>query len=71
MRTEAAETVEAAGPELVALSHAIHAEPELAFEEHRSVAKIIEILAHAASRSVPASPTCRRRSPRRSAAATW
>ncbi len=30
--------------ELVALSHSIHAEPELAFEEHRSVAKILDTL---------------------------
>ncbi|HEY5852830.1 MAG TPA: M20 family metallopeptidase [Aldersonia sp.] len=45
MRAEVAQTVEAAAPDLVALSHAIHAEPELAFEEHRSVAKIVEILA--------------------------
>ncbi|OZE73940.1 amidohydrolase [Rhodococcus sp. 14-2483-1-1] len=34
----------AATGELVALSHSIHAEPELAFEEHRSVAKILETL---------------------------
>ncbi|OZD08517.1 peptidase M20 [Rhodococcus sp. 06-235-1A] len=34
----------AATGELVALSHSIHAEPELAFEEHRSVAKILDIL---------------------------
>lgn len=30
--------------ELVALSHSIHAEPELAFEERRSVAKILDVL---------------------------
>ncbi|WP_280204586.1 M20 family metallopeptidase [Nocardia farcinica] len=35
----------AAGPRLIALSHAIHAEPELAFAEHRSVAKTLEPLA--------------------------
>ncbi|WP_433599569.1 M20 family metallopeptidase [Nocardia sp. CA-135953] len=35
----------AAAPELVALSHSIHAEPELAFEENRSVAKTIAPLA--------------------------
>ncbi|WP_433624341.1 M20 family metallopeptidase [Nocardia sp. CA-120079] len=35
----------AAAPELVALSHSIHAEPELAFEETRSVAKTIAPLA--------------------------
>nr|WP_197914686.1 M20 family metallopeptidase [Rhodococcus fascians] len=34
----------AATGELVALSHSIHAEPELAFEEHRSVAKILDTL---------------------------
>ncbi|MBF6438794.1 M20 family metallopeptidase [Nocardia cyriacigeorgica] len=35
----------AARDELIGLSHAIHAEPELAFEETRSVAKVIEPLA--------------------------
>ena len=30
--------------EVVALSHSIHAEPELAFAEHRSVAKILDTL---------------------------
>ncbi|MEV6321524.1 M20 family metallopeptidase [Nocardia sp. NPDC051787] len=35
----------AASAELIALSHAIHAEPELAFEETRSVAKTIAPLA--------------------------
>ncbi|CCQ17174.1 putative metallopeptidase [Rhodococcus sp. AW25M09] len=30
--------------EVVALSHSIHAEPEVAFEEHRSVAKILDTL---------------------------
>ncbi|MEV4240061.1 M20 family metallopeptidase [Nocardia sp. NPDC049737] len=35
----------AAAPELIALSHSIHAEPELAFEETRSVAKTIAPLA--------------------------
>ncbi|MEU7634046.1 M20 family metallopeptidase [Nocardia sp. NPDC049220] len=37
--------IRAASAELVALSHAIHAEPELAFEETRSVAKTIAPLA--------------------------
>jgi amidohydrolase len=32
---------------LVALSHAIHAEPELAFDEHRSAAKVIEVVEQA------------------------
>ncbi|NEW41123.1 M20 family metallopeptidase [Nocardia cyriacigeorgica] len=35
----------AASDELIALSHSIHAEPELAFEETRSVAKVIAPLA--------------------------
>ncbi|WP_433757092.1 M20 family metallopeptidase [Nocardia sp. CA-135398] len=35
----------AAAPELIALSHSLHAEPELAFEETRSVAKTIAPLA--------------------------
>ncbi|MFI6775751.1 M20 family metallopeptidase [Nocardia sp. NPDC050412] len=35
----------AAAPELIALSHSIHAEPELAFEETRSVGKTIAPLA--------------------------
>lgn len=30
--------------DLIALSHSIHAEPELAFEEHRSAAKLVEFL---------------------------
>ncbi|MFC9892257.1 M20 family metallopeptidase [Nocardia sp. NPDC127579] len=34
-----------AAPRLIDLSHRIHAEPELAFEEHRSAAKTIEPLA--------------------------
>ncbi|SPM28608.1 Metal-dependent amidase/aminoacylase/carboxypeptidase, partial [Mycobacterium terramassiliense] len=33
------------GPDLVALSHAIHAEPELAFDEHRSCAKVQALVA--------------------------
>ncbi|MGV9616093.1 M20 family metallopeptidase [Nocardia xishanensis] len=37
--------VAAAAERLIDLSHAIHAEPELAFEETRSVAKVIEPLA--------------------------
>nr|WP_245839328.1 M20 family metallopeptidase [Nocardia donostiensis] len=42
-RSDAAIT--AAGSELIALSHSIHAEPELAFEETRSVAKVLVPLA--------------------------
>ncbi|OZC79974.1 peptidase M20 [Rhodococcus sp. 15-1154-1] len=37
--------VHRAAPELLALSHSIHSEPELAFEEHRSVAKLTDLLA--------------------------
>jgi amidohydrolase len=44
--SEVARTViAAASDELIALSHSIHAEPELAFEETRSVAKVIAPLA--------------------------
>ncbi|RVW05195.1 M20 family metallopeptidase [Rhodococcus xishaensis] len=38
------DAVLAARSDLVALSHSIHAEPELAFEEHRSAAKLVEFL---------------------------
>jgi len=38
------DTVSAARSDLIALSHSIHAEPELAFEEHRSAAKLVEFL---------------------------
>ncbi|MEV4126430.1 M20 family metallopeptidase [Nocardia sp. NPDC049707] len=44
-RAAAAAAILAAAPELIALSHSIHAEPELAFEETRSVAKTIAPLA--------------------------
>ncbi|GAA5067777.1 M20 family metallopeptidase [Nocardia callitridis] len=37
-------TIAAAADRLIALAHSIHAEPELAFEEVRSVAKVIEPL---------------------------
>ncbi|MBF6516573.1 M20 family metallopeptidase [Nocardia cyriacigeorgica] len=43
MRADAA--IAAARDELIGLSHSIHAEPELAFAETRSVAKVIEPLA--------------------------
>lgn len=43
LRSDAA--VAAARDELIGLSHSIHAEPELAFAETRSVAKVIEPLA--------------------------
>ncbi|MFJ2738185.1 amidohydrolase [Streptomyces sp. NPDC087440] len=32
-------------PELVALSHALHDDPEVAFEEHRSAARVTDVLA--------------------------
>ena len=44
MTTEADRVIEAASDELIALSHSIHAEPELAFDEHRSAAKVVEVL---------------------------
>ncbi|GAB2670935.1 M20 family metallopeptidase [Nocardia goodfellowii] len=43
--TRADAAIETAASRLIELSHSIHAEPELAFEEHRSVAKTIEPLA--------------------------
>ncbi|MDJ0361685.1 M20 family metallopeptidase [Rhodococcus sp. H29-C3] len=36
--------VQRAAPDLLALSHSIHSEPELAFEEHRSAAKVCDLL---------------------------
>ncbi|MFH5208695.1 M20 family metallopeptidase [Antrihabitans spumae] len=42
-RTET--VVSAAAGDLIALSHSIHAEPELAFTEYKSAAKIVELLA--------------------------
>lgn len=39
------DTVQRRGTELVELSHAIHAEPELAFAEHRSCAKVQTLVA--------------------------
>lgn len=44
MTTIADSAIEAASDTLIALSHSIHAEPELAFEEHRSAAKIVDVL---------------------------
>lgn len=44
MTTEAAGAIEAASDTLIALSHSIHAQPELAFEEYRSAAKVVEVL---------------------------
>jgi len=41
----AAETVDRAADRLVALSHAVHADAELAFEEHRSSARVAQALA--------------------------
>ena len=63
---------QAAQTDLIALSHSIHAEPELAFEEYRSAAKIIDAARRSAvSRSRRASRTCRPPSMPGSAAATW
>jgi amidohydrolase len=36
--------VQRAATDLIALSHSIHSEPELAFEEHKSAAKVCEVL---------------------------
>ncbi len=44
MITEVDDALALARPDLIALSHAIHAESELAFAEHRSVAKLAELL---------------------------
>lgn len=41
---DVASVVTSASSDLIALSHSIHAEPELAFEETASVAKIVELL---------------------------
>ena len=46
-RAAAAEAVRAAADDLVALSHGVHADAELAFEEHRSSARVAEGLAAA------------------------
>ncbi|MFC4602583.1 M20 family metallopeptidase [Rhodococcus kronopolitis] len=45
MNSEVDDAVASAAADLIALSHSIHAEPELAFEEHRSAAKTAELLA--------------------------
>lgn len=44
MITEVDDALALARPDLIALSHAIHTEPELAFAEHRSVVKLAEVL---------------------------
>lgn len=41
---DVASVVRSASSDLIALSHSIHAEPDLAFEETASVAKIVELL---------------------------
>ncbi len=46
-RTVAADAVAAAAGSLVALSHGVHTDAELAFEEHRSSARVAEALAAA------------------------
>lgn len=43
-RAAVTERVAASAAELVALSHAIHADPELSWEEHRAAARIAELL---------------------------
>ena len=45
LRAEAEAAVEAAGPELLALSHDLHAHPEEAFAEHRWVRALADLLA--------------------------
>ncbi|MFC9787642.1 M20 family metallopeptidase [Rhodococcus sp. NPDC127528] len=44
MNSEVDDAVASAQADLIALSHSIHAEPELAFAEHRSAAKTAELL---------------------------
>lgn len=44
MNSDVEAAVRSIETDLTALSHSIHGEPELAFEEHRSVAKITELL---------------------------
>jgi amidohydrolase len=46
-RAAATSTVTAAAEELVALSHAVHGDAEVAFEEHRSSARLVAALAGA------------------------
>ncbi|MDN5920325.1 MAG: amidohydrolase, partial [Pseudonocardia sp.] len=45
LRAAVAEGLNAVRDEIVALSRALHAEPETAFREHRSVAAVAELLA--------------------------
>lgn len=45
MNSEVDDAIASAKTDLIALSHSIHADPELAFEEHRSAAKTAELLA--------------------------
>ncbi|GAA0526338.1 amidohydrolase [Saccharopolyspora subtropica] len=44
LRARCRESVQRHEPELVALSRSIHAEPELSFAEHRSAAKVADLL---------------------------
>jgi len=46
-RTAAADAIAGAAADLVALSHGVHADAELAFEEHRSSARVAEALSAA------------------------
>ncbi len=45
LKARAAAAVEASRAELLTLSHAIHADPEPAFEEHRAAARVAEAIA--------------------------
>ncbi|WP_052031015.1 M20 family metallopeptidase [Rhodococcus triatomae] len=44
MTSEVDDAIVRAQADLIALSHSIHAEPELAFDEHRSAAKVADVL---------------------------
>lgn len=44
-KARARDAIERAAPALIALSHELHAQPELGWEEHRSVQRIVELLA--------------------------
>lgn len=44
MSTDVSSAIRTAETDLIALSHSIHAEPELAFEEYRSAAKVTSLL---------------------------
>ncbi|MGW6695519.1 M20 family metallopeptidase [Rhodococcus sp. NPDC054953] len=46
MTPDVDDALTAAQADLLALSHSLHAEPELAFAEHRSAAKVADVLSH-------------------------